>query len=103
MSRWSIYIDVKGFSEIYRLRQGRAIQALGELMEALFIIASKKFPTAPERLLIHQFGDGFVVVSDFMEPNPQRPSPYVWPLCATLSVGRGNESGDFRRRLCRYL
>lgn len=73
MSRWSIYIDVEGFSEIYRLRQGRAIQTLGELMEALFLIASKKFPAAPERLFIHQFGDGFVVVSDFMEPNPQRP------------------------------
>ena len=65
MSRWSIYIDVEGFSEIYRLRQGRAIQALGEVMETLFLVASKKFPTAPERLFIHQFGDGFVVVSDF--------------------------------------
>jgi hypothetical protein len=73
MSRWSIYIDVEGFSEIYRLRQRRAIQALGQLMEALFLIASKKFPSTPERLFIHQFGDGFVVVSDFMEPNPQRP------------------------------
>lgn len=73
MDRWSIYIDVEGFSEIYRYQQGRAIQALGDLMEALFLVASKKFPTAPERLYIHQFGDGFVVVSDFMEPHPQRP------------------------------
>jgi hypothetical protein len=73
MNRWSIYIDVEEFSGIYRRRQGRAIQALGKLMEALFLVASKKFSTAPERLFIHQFGDGFVVVSDFIEPNPQRP------------------------------
>jgi hypothetical protein len=77
-SIWSIYIDVEGFSEIYRLRQGRAIQALGELLEALFLIASKKFPATPERLFIHQFGDGFVVVSDFIEPNPQTPHRHMY-------------------------
>ena len=88
MSRWSIYIDVEGFSEIYRLRQGRAIQALGELMEALFLIASKKFPATPDRLFIHQFGDGFVVVSDFMEPNPQRPIAICIAVMRHL-IGRG--------------
>jgi hypothetical protein len=43
---------------------------------------------APERLFIHQFGDGFVVVSDFMEPNPQRPIA----ICLTVMrylIGRG--------------
>jgi hypothetical protein len=88
MNRWSIYIDVEGFSEIYRLRQGRAIQALAELMEALFLIASKKFPTAPERLFIHQFGDGFVVVSDFMEPNPHRPIAICLAVMRRL-IGKG--------------
>lgn len=88
MSRWSIYIDVEGFSEIYRLRQGRAIQALGEVMETLFLVASKKFPTAPERLFIHQFGDGFVVVSDFMEPNAQRPIAICLAAMRHL-IGRG--------------
>ena len=42
MSRWSIYIDVEGFSEIYTLRQGRAIQALAELMQSLFLISVKE-------------------------------------------------------------
>lgn len=88
MNRWSIYIDVEGFSEIYMCRQGRAIQALSELMEALFLVASKKFPTAPERLFIHQFGDGFVVVSDFMEPNPQRPIAICLAVMRHL-IGRG--------------
>ena len=88
MSRWSIYIDVEGFSEIYRVAQRRAIQALGDLMEALFLVASKKFPTAPERLFIHQFGDGFVVVSDYMEPNPQRPIAISLTVMRYL-IGRG--------------
>jgi hypothetical protein len=88
MSRWSIYIDVEGFSESYRFRQGRATQALRELMEALFLVASKKFPTAPERLFIHQFGDGFVVVSDFMEVSPQRPIAICLVVMRHL-IGRG--------------
>ena len=88
MNRWSIYIDVEGFSEIYRLRQRRAIQALSDLMEALFLVASKKFPRALERLFIHQFGDGFVIVSDFIEPNPQRPIAICLAVMRHL-IGRG--------------
>jgi hypothetical protein len=88
MNRWSIYIDVEGFSEIYRRGQGPAVQALGGLMEALFLVASKKFSTAPERLFMHQFGDGFVVVSDFMEPDPQRPIAICLAVMRHL-IGRG--------------
>ena len=88
MNRWSIYIDVEGFSEIYKRRQRDAILALGELMEALFFVASKKFSTAPERLFMHQFGDGFVVVSDFIEPTPQRPIAICLAIMRHL-IGRG--------------
>lgn len=88
MNRWSIYIDVEGFSEIYKHRQRRAIHALGELMEALFLVASKKFSTSPERLFVHQFGDGFVIVSDFIELNPQRPIAICLAIMRHL-IGRG--------------
>jgi hypothetical protein len=100
MNRWSIYIDIEGFSEIYKRRQGRAIQALGELMEALFLIASKRFPQAPERLFIHQFGDGFVVVSDVMEPNPERPIAICLAvmrhlICRGVATKATISGGDF--------
>lgn len=73
MNRWSIYIDIEGFSEIYQSDRGRAIAALGELMSALFKVGSRAFANAPRRLFIHQFGDGFVVVSDFPEESPDQP------------------------------
>lgn len=71
--RWSIWIDVEGFSTLYRSEEARAIAYLGELMEALFLIGTKMYPQEPERLFIHQFGDGFVVVSSFEEASPERP------------------------------
>ena len=73
MERWSIYIDVEGFGVIYKRDKGRALAALGGLMDALFRVGSTAFSVSPDRLFIHQFGDGFLVVSDFPEPKPERP------------------------------
>ncbi len=42
-------------------------------MRALSNLGSKVFPKSPERLFIHQFGDGFIIVSDFPEESPTRP------------------------------
>ncbi len=72
-NRWSIWIDVEGFSALYRVNEARAIQVLGELMESLFNIGTTVFSRSPDRLFIHQFGDGFVIVSDFPEARPDRP------------------------------
>jgi hypothetical protein len=72
MDRWSIYIDVEGFGSIYELNKDRALRALADLMEALFRIGSRVFCQAPERLFVHQFGDGFVIVSEFSEQTPDR-------------------------------
>jgi hypothetical protein len=72
-NRWSIWIDIEGFSSLYQVDQSRAIFALGFLMEAIFLIGSKIYPKAPERLFVHQFGDGFVIVSDFPEASAERP------------------------------
>lgn len=78
--RWSIYIDVEGFSHIYEEDQTRALSALSGLMDAIHRIASKVYTNSPDRLFIHQFGDGFVIVSDFHESSSER------PLAVAISV-----------------
>ena len=72
-NRWSIWIDVEGFSNLYKLISDRAIQHLNYLMESLYKIGIHVFGKSPDRLFIHQFGDGFIIVSDFPEKNPTRP------------------------------
>ena len=79
-SRWALYIDIEGFSQNYEHSEERktfAIMALRELMNAIFSIGTKVYPgksenNFSERLFAHQFGDGFVIVSDFYESNAER-------------------------------
>jgi hypothetical protein len=78
--RWAINIDIEGFSHHYEYneeRQTYAILALGELMNSVFLVGSKCFPGTPEknfseRLFAHQYGDGFLVCSDFPESDPTK-------------------------------
>lgn len=78
--RWSISIDIEGFSRNYEHSEKRktyAILALRELMSAVYRIGSQCFPGTQEknyseRLFAHQFGDGFLVCSDFPEPDASR-------------------------------
>ncbi|MGA2263931.1 MAG: hypothetical protein ABSH28_21170 [Acidobacteriota bacterium] len=78
--RWGISIDIEGFSKHYEYDEERktyAILALGELMNSIFRIGGRCFPGTPERnyserLFAHQYGDGFLVCSDFPEPDASR-------------------------------
>lgn len=72
-SRWSIWIDIEGFSTLYNKNVPKAITALSKLTEAVYLVGSKLFSNYPMRLFIHQFGDGFVIVSDLDESSPKRP------------------------------
>lgn len=72
-NRWSIWIDVEGFSNCYKKDSIQAILFLNELMVSLYRIGVRLFNKSPDRLFIHQFGDGFIVVSDFPEKKPTRP------------------------------
>jgi len=78
--RWAIWIDIEGFSKLFKKNETQAILSLGELMEALYKIGFSVFNRQDERLFIHQFGDGFVIVSDFAEASPNRPIA----ICITL-------------------
>jgi len=75
--RWSIYIDIEGFSALWE-KEDQVLWSLGELMRAIFRVARESYPQEPYRLFAHQFGDGFVVVSDFHEESLER--------CATIGV-----------------
>lgn len=78
--RWAISIDIEGFSKHYEYDEERktyAILALGELMRSIFLIGTQFFPGTPERnyserLFAHQYGDGFLVCSDFPERDASR-------------------------------
>ena len=47
-------------------------------MLAIFRMARNCYPSDPERLFVHQFGDGFLIVSEFHEQSLER--------CVTIAV-----------------
>ena len=73
MERWSVCIDIEGFSVIYGKKKTQALSILGQLLNDLYLIGTRVFPRSPERLFIHQIGDGFLVLSDFPETDLSRP------------------------------
>ena len=76
--RWSIYLDIEGFGALWESEDHRVIWSLGELMRAILRIGRRCYPDVPERLFAHQFGDGFIVVSDHHEKSLER--------CVTIAV-----------------
>jgi hypothetical protein len=64
--RWAIYIDMEGFGALYP-EEDQILLAFGQLMEGIFLVGSRCFPESPERLFVHQLGDGFIIVSEFPE------------------------------------
>lgn len=75
--RWSIYIDIEGFSTLWDI-EDKVLWSLGELMLAILRVGRLCYPREPDRLFAHQCGDGFVVVSDFHEESLVR--------CATIAT-----------------
>jgi hypothetical protein len=70
-ARWSIYVDMQGFSELFD-KENQILLSLSELMRAIYRVGTIAYPLVPDRLFAHQTGDGFVIVSDFHEPSPMR-------------------------------
>lgn len=78
--RWGISIDIEGFSNLYEYSyaaQSKAIWGLRLLMDAIIHLGQKVYPGDPnkhyaDRIFAHQFGDGFILVSEFEEPDPTR-------------------------------
>ena len=65
--RWALYVDVEGFGSKWNETDLDAFGGINELMEGIFRIGSRYYAESPSRLFAHQFGDGFLIVSDFYE------------------------------------
>lgn len=63
-TRWSIYIDIEGFGSLYD-KEDEILIALGDLMEAIYLIGENYYAESPNRIFAHQTGDGFVIVGEF--------------------------------------
>lgn len=83
--RLAAYIDIQGFSSIWS-RDDCALRALGELMRAIFRIGTQCFPNSPDRLFAHQFGDGFLLVTEFREQSLERLISVVVGILRHVSV-----------------
>jgi len=70
--RWAINIDFEGFGYLYG-KENAVLLTIGELMEVIFRIGTQYYPESPESIIAHQIGDGFVIVSDFLERTFERP------------------------------
>jgi hypothetical protein len=75
--RWSIWIDVEGFSTLWE-RGHKAVLGLRALMEGIYSLGTRLYRDDGDRLFAHQFGDGFIIVADFHEPQLDR--------CAAIAV-----------------
>ena len=69
--RWAIHIDIVGFSALYP-KSDNPLWALNRLMLAVHSIGKMVYPREPHRLFAHQIGDGFLILSDFHEPDLER-------------------------------
>lgn len=67
MNEWVLFIDIEGFSDIYKTNQNTAMKLLAGLAGDLYKIGTIKYPNVPHRLFIYQSGDGFFVRSDSAE------------------------------------
>ena len=65
--RWAIYIDIEGFGAKWTDTTMEAFGGINALMQGIFWIGDRYYRDPPDRLFAHQFGDGFLVASDFHE------------------------------------
>jgi len=73
MIKWSLFIDIQGFSELYKSGHGKALSLLSRLAGDLYIIGNEIYSQSPKRLFIYQIGDGFVICPYFGDPDLVRP------------------------------
>ena len=71
LESWAVYIDEEGFAQHWDETMA-AFRGLNALMEAICRIGKNVYPGEVERLFAHQFGDGFLIGSDFHEENLSR-------------------------------
>src|SRR5919106_681816 len=68
---WALYIEEEGFAQHWDHIMA-AFSGLNAMMEAICRIGIHVFPDPGDRLFCYQFGDGFLVTSDFHEKDLSR-------------------------------
>ena len=72
-NRWCIYIDILGFSRLWECDEYKAHQSIYQLTSAIHQVGTKVYLDEPDRLFVHQMGDGFSIVSSHGEQSLKRP------------------------------
>lgn len=81
MARWAVWIDIEGFGKLYG-DEARALRVFRCLMDGVYRVGGRGFPSAADRLFAHHIGDGFVVVSDLGSATLDR------PVCIAIALLR---------------
>lgn len=68
---WALYIDEEGFGQHWDDTM-EAFRGLNALMEAICRIGMRVYPGERKRLFCYQFGDGFLITSEFNEEDLTR-------------------------------
>ncbi|HSC48218.1 MAG TPA: hypothetical protein VLG68_09035 [Gammaproteobacteria bacterium] len=68
---WAAYIDEEGFASHWDETM-EGFRGINAQMDAICRIGMKVYPNEVERLFCYQFGDAFLVTSDFHEPDLSR-------------------------------
>ncbi len=90
MKKWSLWIDLEGFSYYYFSGQGdKALRLLSFLMLDLYKIGTKMYPDDESRLFIYQFGDGFIVCPYIGDTTLERPISVAIALMQSLTSKDG--------------
>ena len=84
-NRWSIYIDIEGFSHQYE-ETDSALWALSELMRGIYLIGSRASFGDSGRIFAHQTGDGFIIVSEFASESFEIPIAIAVALMRHVAV-----------------
>lgn len=72
MRRLAVYLDIEGFSAIYRASEARGYESLRRLMLGVYEIYSRFTGKPADRLFAHQFSDGFLLLQDDWRPSVDR-------------------------------
>ena len=70
--RWALYIDIEGFGAKWNDDTMSAFRGINALMQGIYWIGDRHYRDPPNRLFAYQFGDGFLIASEFHEASLDR-------------------------------
>ncbi len=90
MNWWSLYIDIEGFSNMFRTDETKVLKLLSDLMGDLYKIGTRIYSDEFNRLFIHQIADGFIIYSHFGDLGLVRPISIAIALMQSTALRGGS-------------